>query len=466
MGAGRPFSRRALLRGATAAGAAYALGQVAACTSSDGADPPADPVDGPPNVIVILADDMRHDEAVHMPNLTRRLVDEGVSFTGARQNISLCSPARAGFLTGQYSTRHRVRSQSDAFGRLNDETQTIAVWMQGAGYDTGLVGKYFTAGARQRAVPGWRFQRVLTTGNQQQYGYTVWDGERATEPEADQTAYLRTEVLDFVAGAEEPFFLWFTPTANHFPLEAPPGHEDDVESLAWPDAREDDVTDKPPWIRALPALTDAQQEEVQATQRARIRELLGLDDTIGALCATLDDTDRMGNTVIVFSSDNGVFAGEHRLPLLSKNMPYEPSTRVPCVVRAPGLAPATVAQPAHMLIDLTATCVAVADARPDLALDGVSLLDLAAHPERYDDRRLLYDRDDRDDGPDVTIPAASGVFTADRKLVRYETSPPTYELYDLAGDPDELDNLADDPAHAAERAALEADLDALLADGA
>lgn len=443
------------------AGAAYALGQSSACSPSDDPDTPQGPAVAP-NVIVILADDMRYDEAKYMPNLTRLLVDEGVSFTGARHNISLCSPARAGFLTGQYSRRHQIRSQNDAFARMNDDGNTLPVWMQDAGYDTGVVGKYFTEAGR-RVTPGWRFQRMLATGNQQQYGFTVWDGEQIAEPEDDQTAYLRGEVVDFVTTAAEPFFLWFTPTANHWPLEAPPGHEDDAASLEWPDRREDDVDDKPPWIQALPPITDARLEEIRENQRLRIRELLGLDHTIAALITSLADGDRLENTVIVFSSDNGVFEGEHRIPLLSKNLPYDPSTRVPCVVRSPGLAPGTVTQPAHMTLDLTATCVAVAGARAGLALDGFNLLDIAANPGDYDDRRLLYDRDNRDDGAGLLCPPAAGVFTATRKLTRYESTPPTYELYDLEQDPNELANLADDPSYAQDRGSLEAHLDTLLA---
>lgn len=467
MDATRAITRRALLQRATAAGAALAFGQLAACSSSDDSETtPATSHRGPkpspsaPNVVVILADDMRHDEVEHMPNVTRLLLEQGVGFTAARHNISLCSPARAGFLTGQYSKRHGVRSQHDSFGKLNDESKTIAVWMQDAGYDTGIVGKYFTGG--NRSAPGWRFRRQLSTGVQQQYGFTVWDGERATKPEVDQTRYLRDEVLDFLGTALEPFLLWFTPTANHWPLEPPPGHEDDAASLEWPDNREEDVSDKPAWIRSLPQMTDQQLRAIRMNQQLRVRELLGLDDTIAGMFSALEARGSLENTVVVFSSDNGVFEGEHRLPLLMKNLPYDPSVRVPCFLRAPGLPHGVVTQPAHMAIDLTATCVDVAGARPDLALDGVSLLDIANSPSRYDDRRLLYDRDDRDDGEGLSFPPAAGVFTARQKLVRYDTTPPTYELYDLARDPNELENVADDPSYAVDRSALEADLNTLL----
>lgn len=408
-----------------------------------------------------MADDMRFDETPFMPNVTRLLVEGGVSFTAARHNISLCSPARAGFLTGQYSARHRVRSQHDAFSVLNDESKTIAVWMQEAGYHTGLIGKYFTG--RARSAPGWTVRRQLASAAQSQLGFTVWDGTDEITPAVDQTRYLADEVVAYVDSASEPFFLWFTPTANHWPLEAPPGHESSLDSLSWPDLREEDVSDKPPWIQSRPAVSRDHLDAVRRAQVLRIRELLGLDDTVGAMFAALEGSGRLERTVVMFSSDNGVLNGEHRLPFLSKNLPYEASVRVPCLLRAPGLSPGVVPQPAQMALDLTATCVDVAGARPTLDLDGVSLLDIAARPTQHDDRRLLYDRDDRDDGGEVSIPVAAGVFTADRKLIRYDTTPSTYELYDLGRDAAELQNLAQDPAHAAERDELEAELDALLA---
>ena len=149
------ITRRFVLQGATAAGAALALGKVAGCSNNDPEPPPA----RRPNVIVVLADDMRYDELPFMPNVTSLLVDEGVSFSAARHNISLCSPARAGFLTGQYSRRHRVRSQADAFGAVSNQHKTVAVWMQDAGYTTGLIGKYFTGG--NRSAPGWDTKRQL-----------------------------------------------------------------------------------------------------------------------------------------------------------------------------------------------------------------------------------------------------------------------------------------------------------------
>jgi arylsulfatase A-like enzyme len=198
-----------------------------------------------------------------------------------------------------------------------------------------------------------------------------------------------------------------------------------------------------------------------------MRELGGLDDTIAAIVGALESSGRIDDTVVVFTSDNGTFWGEHRIPPGSKNMPYDPSVLVPCVVRGPGFPDTTIRQPVQMAVDITATCVELAGASPDLALDGVSLARVLADPAGFDDRELLYERGSLEGNtfpiPGQVAPLADGVFTRDRKLVRYRSEPPVYELYDLEADPGELRNVADDPAHAGARASLEAALDRLLA---
>ena len=148
-------------------------------------------------------------------------------------------------------------------------------------------------------------------------------------------------------------------------------------------------------------------------------------------------------------------------------MPYDPSVLVPCVIRGRNFPDTTIRQPVQMATDITATCVELAGASPDLTLDGVSLARVVGEPRAFDDRALLYERGSLEGNtfpiPGQIAPLADGVFTRDRKLVRYRTDPPVYELYDLETDAGELRNLADDPDHAADRASLEAVLDRMLA---
>jgi arylsulfatase A-like enzyme len=447
-----------------ALGVGVALGGVNACSSRDEPAPTARRRSGRPNLVVITADDMRADEVVYMPNVQHLLARQGTSFTGARHNIALCSPARAGFLTGQLSKRHRIRSQRDAFARHNDEDKTLPVWLHDAGYDTGIVGKYFTEPDGRTSPPGWDTRRQLADRNQEQSGYRVWDGTHLLAPTIDQPRYLQDQVVRFLERAREPFFLWFAPTADHSPFQAPPTHEHDS-TPEWPDRREADVGDKPAWIRGYRPISDDVLEGIRRAQRTRILELLALDDTVEAIMKTLASRGRSSDTVVVFTSDNGMLLGEHRVPPFSKNLPYDPAVLAPCIVRGPGFPHAVVHQPVHMSVDLTATCVALARANPTLRLDGVSLTDVVSDPSAYDERHLLYDRDDRD-GLTFGVPSpppATGVFTRTHKLIRWSDPAGTRELYDLGADPGELMNIADDPAHADERARLEDALDRLLA---
>ena len=99
-------------------------------------------------------------------------------------------------------------------------------------------------------------------------------------------------------------------------------------------------------------------------------------------------------------------------------------------------------------------CVALAGATPDLPLDGSSLTEVIADPQRFDDRQLLYERGSQEGysfPTRVLPPLADGVFTRHRKFVRYRTAPPVYELYDLDADPGELQNVVDDPRYVGER---------------
>jgi arylsulfatase A-like enzyme len=463
------ISRRTLLKGVAALGAGLALGPATGTSRAAAAGAPrGQRRREQPNIIVITADDMRYDEAPYMPSLQRLMVKQGTSFTAARCNIAECSPSRAGFLTGQYSKRHRVLGQVDSFSGHNDVQRTLPVWMQAAGYHTGIIGKYFTTVEGRSTPPGWDVRRQLADKNQEQYGFAVWDGVDLQKPKLDQTRYLQQEVLSFLERARRPFFLWFTPTANHGPFQAPPTHRHDYARLQWPDRRETDVRDKPVWIQELDPIDGRVMASMRRAQRLRLRELLGLDDTVAAIFEHLRAAGTLDDTVVIFTSDNGEFWGEHRIPPGSKNLPYEPAVRTPCIVRGPGFRPTTIRQPVHMSMDLTATCVELGGAAPDLALDGVSLMQVAADPGRFDDRQLLYERGSQEGltfvYPHTELPPlGDGIFTRKWKLTRYRTEPAVVELYDLDADPGEGRNVADDPAYADDRASLEAALDRLLA---
>jgi arylsulfatase A-like enzyme len=418
-----------------------------------------------PNVLVILADDQRFDFLPYMPNVRRLIAMPGREFTNCRCNVGLCQPCRVGLLTGEYSKRHGVLSNSTDSLASFDHNNTIGAWVQAAGYRTGLIGKYLNGAPGMIPKPtGWDTWRQLVEPNMYNaLGYDVYDGTTKSNPTAFQMDYLESETLAFIAGSE-PWFLVLAPTSPHFPFSPDPR-----DLLAWSDVRwrlveEADVSDKPSWIRDLPALPPSAWDRFRATARSQLREATALDRALGNIVGGLSPT-TLANTFLIYGSDNGLTYGEHRSPYQgdAKNSVYDVALRVPLVMRGPGVTPGISPEPVTMAADVTATVTAITGATAQLPADGVDLRQVVVNPAAYTSRALLHAK-----GPSVffgTAPAADGITTMTRKLFRFPsvTGTDRYEAYDLDTDPDELSNWANDPARLSERAALEAQLDALLA---
>ena len=165
-----------------------------------------------------------------------------------------------------------------------------------------------------------------------------------------------------------------------------------------------------------------------------------MDRIIGAL----KDTNELSNTVVMFTSDNGFFRGEHRIPD-GKVWFYEPSIRVPLLIRGPGVARGVTRQSLVENIDLAPTILDLAKAKPLRTMDGQSLVPLLTKETTTKPRGLLLE--------------AGGPYSPDRgiRTDRYlyvEYHDGERELYDLATDPDELKNRVTDPAMAKVRADL------------
>jgi N-acetylglucosamine-6-sulfatase len=147
-------------------------------------------------------------------------------------------------------------------------------------------------------------------------------------------------------------------------------------------------------------------------------------------------TGELGDTLLIFTSDNGFMLGEHRVAS-GKVLPYEPSIRVPLLMRGPGLAPGTRREELVWNGDLAPTILDAAGASAPFALDGRSLLRPAD-----EDRAIVLE------GPPEPgtngMPFFTGLRTERYKYVEYVWGP--VELYDLRRDPGELDNLARSPA--------------------
>jgi N-acetylglucosamine-6-sulfatase len=422
-----------------------------------------------PNVVVILTDDQRFDTLWSMPAVQSDLVDHGVTFSNGFVVNSLCCPSRASILTGEYSHStgvYHIQPPNGGFSDF-DDSSTVATWLHGAGYRTGLVGKYLDGydGPDTRYIPpGWDtwFAFTSTVGNGDYFDYTVSDNgvsESYGNAEADySTDVLASQADSFIRGASQsqPLFLYFAPKAPHEPATPAPrdvGTFSNLPPYRPPSYNEADVSDKPAYVQATNKLST---QDIADEDQFRINEyetLQAADDAVAEILAALTDTGRLANTMIVFTSDNGLMWGEHRLT--AKMVPYQESIRIPMVIRYDPLT-STPKTDDHLVanIDLAPTLAEIAGVQAPGA-EGMSLVPLLGPgPVSWRDDFLVEHMQAWDDVPTYcTLRDTGFVFTV------YSTG--ERELYDLAADSYEQTNVAYDTGYASTIAGMWDELAAL-----
>lgn len=433
-----------------------------------------------PNVIVVMTDD-QNESMEGLPRTLRLLRDRGTTFANSYVSFPLCCPSRATFLTGQYAHNHGVISTElpNAYNGL-DHSNTLAVWLRSSGYRTAMVGKYLNgygiedgiaepASDAKEIPPGWADWFALTAGlEQRRYKYKVNDNGRLRwYPRRTQnyvTDVLANRAVDFVkrqAPRPKPFFLWFNPTAPHGEAgvfadatrdpQPAPRHEGAYEGASLPrppSFDEADVSDKPEAVRERPRLSDQEIADLERRHRGRLESLLAVDEAIARIVARVRKAGDKRKTYIFFTSDNGVLLGAHRL--IFKNFLYEESLRVPLIVRGPRFPAGAVRTQPVSNVDLAPTIAQLAKVRPELTVDGRSLLPLARDPAFRSSRELLFESG--------VYGGSAGIRSADGRWVLLDDNAQGLELYDLRADPYQLESLHADPARAAIRDQLAARL--------
>jgi N-acetylglucosamine-6-sulfatase len=417
----------------------------------------AAPASAAPNVVVIETDDQTAADMAAMPRTNALIGDHGVTFANSFVSLSECCPSRATFLTGRYAHNHGVRSIRPPFGgfaRL-DGSETLAVWLRRAGYATGMVGKYLNGYGGRFVPPGWTdFEGLLGRFTYRFDGYTLNAGGRLVSPRGYQTDVITERSQAFIRrrAGDAPFFLWTNYVAPHTGRPRDLADPTDVASAVPatrhrsaflgaplprpPSFDEADVSDKPPAVRRRPPLKQWRIAALAEAHRQRLASLLAVDEGVARIVATLRETGELADTLVVFTSDNGFMAGEHRVAT-GKVLPYEPSIRVPLLMRGPGIPRGERRDQLVWNGDLAPTILDAAGASAPFPLDGRSLL---RPPDG--DRAILLE------GPPKRrtngMPRFVGLRTDRYKYVEYVWGP--VELYDLRSDPHELDNLAGSPA--------------------
>ena len=425
-----------------------------------------------PNIIVIMTDDQDARSFEEMP-AAYRLGKTGTTFLNSFVTTSLCCPSRSTFLTGQYSHNHGVVTNDvpeGGYGKL-DHTKTLAVWLQNAGYHTAMIGKYLNGygsvdanpldgnDAAREIPPGWNeWYAILGPAF---FNYTMNENRTLVTygnlPDEYSTDVFARKAIDYVrrqAGQAQPFFLYLNFFAPHSGApstngpEPAPRHKDRLRYLPTPKApgfNELDVSDKPSFISGLPKFGDIPSKAWALHERFRRRResLMAVDEAVMGIEQILHATGQWDNTLIIFTSDNGFFQGEHRIKL-GKVLPHEPSIRVPLLIRGPGVMAEQTRSELVSNVDLAATILEFAQAAPNLTQDGRSLAPLLENiPTPWRTSLLVEFRGSApkltggEDG--VMALPFSGVRTDRYLYVEYQSG--DREFYDLLGDPYQLQNL-------------------------
>ena len=331
-----------------------------------------------PNVLIIVTDDQRYDSMGTLGDTRRLIAGKGVRFPHAYTTTPTCCPARASIFTGRYAHNHGVRTNDGTTTKDLDHSTTLQAYLQEAGYRTALFGKYLNKWGVESPPPYFDSWAILAGGARGYYSGNTWniDGRRR-RVHTYATRFIERKALDFIGSAEarrRPWLTYVTTTAPHSPFtpEKRYRHAEVPEFRTNPAMREEDRTDKPPWVQS--ESNDLRlSEEISDGQ---LRTLYSVDDLVESLFAELRKTGQASNTIVFFLSDNGYLYSEHGLT--GKIAPYLPSVRIPMLMRFPRVVePGTTDNRLVANIDVAPTVMDAAGVEPpgDPPMDGRSLLD-------------------------------------------------------------------------------------------
>lgn len=423
-----------------------------------------------PNVVLVISDDQSKQTIPLGMRKARARADlrwyENACATGL-----VCAAARTSIYTGQYDFHHGITHNLLA-GEF-DYSNWLLSWAKDAGYVTGLYGKmindYPNGKTFRTCVPACAdWWEVYFGARQHMYNYTLVEkrGPYAPEPltnyyslnpENYSTDLFKARACNFINryAGQSPFFLVVCPYAPHNGSYPPPRYANtflnlDMEPLRPPSFNV--VGSKQPlWLKAEPEQDPMEMDE---SRREQLRTSLPLDDMVVGILNTLGVAAQLDNTLFIFTTDQSVATGEHRLT--GKHHPYGSTTDIPLAIRWPGGAGGTSTQLVTH-IDLTATICAMAGLTSTTLLDG---FDIRANARA--DALLRWGGGDNG-GENWTsdfVPGFSALRTNSFKYVRIHGTG-FEELYALPGP--EIDNLSSDPAYSAVKSAMAARLTQLLA---
>jgi arylsulfatase A-like enzyme len=457
-----------------------------------------------PNIVFIMSDDhaahaigaygSRVNQTPHLDRLAR----EGEIMRNVFATNSICTPSRAAILTGQYSHLNGV----PVFNRFDSSRTTVARLLQQGGYHTGMIGKWHLGSDpagfdRWEILPGQGAYAnpILYTAT----GETTYTGRYVTDVITDLA-------IDFMKTRPrgKPFFLMVHNKAPHRPWEPDATHRaqfadrwipepetfwdtyatrtdalrENLQRVA-ADLTRRDLKLEPPadlkgperasWLAAKPMEVTIMRDgkTVPLTGEALVRwkyqrymkdylaTIQSIDDNVGRLLSFLDGNGLTKNTMVIYTSDQGFFLGDHGL--FDKRFMYEESLRMPFIIRWPGvIKPGTRSDAMALNVDFAPTFLQAAGLSVPADMQGRSLLPVFSGRTPAGWRSSMYYRYYHDPG-DHNTRAHYGVRTRTHKLI-YFWKKDQWELFDLTTDPFELHNLYGEPGHEQLTASLKAEL--------
>ena len=423
----------------------------------------ADPVIRP-NIVFILIDDLRHDVFSHMnhpfvetPHIDA-LAKGGMHFKNAFVTTSLCSPARASFLTGRYMHNHKVVDNSD---RMPKGTVTFPQLLQQSGYETAFIGKWHMGGNSDAIRPG--FDHWVSFRGQGAY-FPAGQQLNVDGQSVPQQAYMTDELTNYATrwlaqrNRTKPFLLYLSHKGVHGLYDPAPRHLDHYRDETYTPATDRVDIDKvnklkPMWVRdqrnswhgvEFPYHGRAKQS-VAEMYRHYCEMVLSIDESVGRVVSALNKMGVTDDTLILFTSDGGHLWGEHGL--IDKRCAYEASIRIPFLIQWPKtIKPGSRCPAVVTNINVAPTLLDIAGIKIPAEVDGRSIRDLLSNPDLAEESpTLLYEYYWDPSFPQT--PTTFAIRNERYKLIQYHGIWDTDELYDLQTDPQETTNLILDPAN-------------------
>ena len=421
-----------------------------------------------PNFLFILVDDQPYDALglskrypfLKTPNIDN-LAKTGVNVKNFFVTQSVCSPSRASFLTGTYPHIHGVNQNNKYVDPDWDTYAPYSTHLQNSGYETAHIGKIHMAHKRGKdhIRPGFDYWFSFI-GQGEYFNPNVNDNGKEIQIEGYITDILTEKTIDWLVNkrdSNKPFSVNLWHKAVHEKHLPAPRHKNLFKNEELPEppfeTHKENFKGKPQWQRRKTfGFKWNENDEIPETLKQKkwpirkyknmqlLRSLVAVDESVGKVLKALDEIGELENTVIIYSSDNGYFMGEHTYK--DKRLAYESSMRVPMIISYPKIiSKNSIVEQQCLNIDLAPTILELAGLEKPTYMQGESMVKLFGGTKQTSWRKSIFYEYYVDDAWPFAGPDQVAVRTKNYKLIDNFLEDDIDELYDLINDPGEMNNL-------------------------